>query len=192
MTDTLVLIDFVNDLVTPGGGLEKLGTAAHVASRDAIGRAAAALAHARATGKRIVHVRVGFEPGHPELQGLHAPFYKSHVANNWLVKGTWGNEFAESLTPAEGETIIPKNRVNPFTSPDFAASLDIDGIVTLAGVSTNLAVEETIRTGAALGYNLQVLEDACASNNQERHDFAFTNTFPLFAKVITTDEFLAQ
>ncbi len=85
-----------------------------------------------------------------------------------------------------------KSRVNPFTNPDFAAALDKAGTITVAGVSTNLAVEETIRTGAALGYKIQVLEDACASNNQDRHDFAFTNTFPLFASVIDTEAYLAQ
>ena len=192
MTDTLVLIDFVNDLVTPAGKLEKLGTAAHVASRDVITKAATALAHARATGKRVVHVRVGFAPGHPELQGLPAPFYKAHIANNWLLKNTWGTEFASALTPLEGELVVPKERVNPFTNPELADALDVSGVVTIAGVSTNLAVEEAIRTGAALGYQLQVIEDACASNNQERHDFAFINTFPLFATVITTDDFLKQ
>ncbi len=108
MTDTLVLIDFVNDLVSPGGKLEKLGTAAHVASRDVIAKARAALQHARDSGKRVVHVRVGFSPGHPELQGLHAPFYQAHIANDWLVAGTWGNEFAEPLKPLSNETVVPK------------------------------------------------------------------------------------
>ncbi len=186
MTDVLVLIDLVNDLVSPNGKLEKLGTADHVASRNVIGKAVQALAFARDSDMAVVYVRVCFEAGHPELQGLPAPFYKAHVENNWLVKDTWGSEFVELLRPADGEAVIAKKRVKPFTNPTFADALDLSGTVTLAGVSTNLAIEETVRTGAALGYRLQVLEDACASNNQEMHEFAITNTFPMFATVTTT------
>jgi nicotinamidase-related amidase len=192
VTDVLVLVDFVNDLVSPNGKLEKLGTAAHVASRNVIGNAVAALTYARGAGIKVVHVRVSFEAGHPELQGLPAPFYKAHIDNNWLVKDTWGTEFVEPLASTDGEKVIVKHRVNPFTNPSFAEALDLDGTVTLAGVSTNLAIEETVRTGAALGYRLQVLEDACASNNQEMHDFAITNMFPKFATVINTGSFVVQ
>jgi nicotinamidase-related amidase len=183
VTHALVLIDFVNDIVHPDGKVAKFGTPAHAAERDTVRNARKALDHARAEGTKVVFVRVAFDEGHPELAGLTAPFYVSHRENGWLVRDTWGTEFLEELQPRPGEAIVEKSRINPFTSDAFEDELrGIDRIV-LAGVATNLAVEETVRNGAARGYDVTVLEDCCASNDQAMHAFSIEKIIPKFATV---------
>jgi nicotinamidase-related amidase len=193
MTEALLVIDFVNDIVSPDGKVAKFGTPVHVEEQGAIANANAAIEHAREKGAKLIWIRVCFSEGHPELADAKAPFYVSHRENDWLVKGTWGTEFHADLTPRrEDEVLIEKSRINPFTNPRLDQELgDVERIV-LTGVATNLAVEETVRNAAARDIEVVVLEDCCASNNQEMHDFAITSTFPKFAKVSNSADYLAD
>ena len=192
MKEALILIDFVNDIVDPKGAIAKFGTPAHVVEQNAIANTRAVLRHAREKGTRVIFVRVAFGAGHPELAKTKAPFYLAHKQNNWLVRGTWGTEFHADLQPNSKECVIEKDRVNPFTNPEFAENLKgIDKIV-VTGVATNLAVEETVRNAAAKDFDVVVLEDCCASNNQAMHDFSITTILPKFATVTKSAEFLAS
>jgi nicotinamidase-related amidase len=51
-------------------------------------------------------------------------------------------------------------------------------------------VEATARTAADLDYEVIVVEDCCASMNQEMHDFSIKAILPNMAKVISSEEFL--
>jgi nicotinamidase-related amidase len=66
----------------------------------------------------------------------------------------------------------------------------IDRVV-LTGVATNLAIEETVRNAAARDLEVVVLEDCCASNNQEMHAFAIAQTFPKFAQMSSSAEYVS-
>ncbi len=192
MSDSLLLIDFVNDIVHPEGKIAAMGTPAHVVEQQAIANARRVLDSIRERQTKVVFVRVAFSEGHSELDGLDAPFYAAHRANGWLVRDTWGTEFHSDLQPLDSELVIEKNRVNPFSNPELVEALQgIDRLV-IMGVATNLAVEETVRNGAALGFDVVVLEDCCASNNQEVHDFAVNQIFPKFATVTASANYLHE
>lgn len=192
MKEALILIDFVNDIINEKGKVARFGTPAHVIKQDAVAHTRLVLESARQKGTKVLFVRVGFQEGHPELTGVKAPFYAAHKTNNWLVFGTWGTEFHPDLHPLEGEVVINKSRVNPFTNPAFEEELESIDRIVLTGVATNLAVEETVRTAAAKGFEVVVLEDCCASNNQELHDFSIKNIMPKFATVLQSSAYLKQ
>jgi nicotinamidase-related amidase len=192
MNEALVLIDFVNDLIDEKGAVAQFGTPLHAAKQNAVANTKAVLAHARAQGIKIIFVRVSFSEGHPELADTKAPFYVAHKDNNWLVRGTWGTKFHKDLQPASGEIVIEKNRVNPFTSPEFEKALEGIDKLALTGVATNLAIEETVRNAAAKDFEVIVLEDCCASNNQEMHDFSMSTIMPKFATVIKSSDYIAS
>lgn len=190
MSEALLLLDFVNDLVHPDGALAQFGTPQQVIQRHVIAHTQTVLKNARQSANKVIFIRVAFEPGHPELATTKAPFYRAHMDNNWLVKGTWGTEFYEGLTPLHDETVIEKQRVNPFTNPQLRKELEgIDHLV-IAGVATNLSVEETVRNAAAVGFAVTVLEDCCASNTHDMHEFAITQIFPKFATISSSKEYL--
>jgi ureidoacrylate peracid hydrolase len=193
MSEALLVIDFINDIVSPDGKVAKFGTPVHAEEQNAIANANRAIEQARQKGSKVIWIRVCFEQGHPELANAKAPFYIAHRENDWLVKGTWGTEFHADLLPrAADEVLLEKSRINPFTNPQLEAELDGIERVVLTGVATNLAVEETVRNAAARDLEVVVLEDCCASNNQEMHDFAVTSTFPKFARVSSSAEYAAE
>lgn len=192
MTTALVLIDFINDIIHPDGKVAKFGTPQHAADRNVIPNTKRVLEKARSDGTKIIWVRVCFSEGHPELANSKAPFYVAHRENNWLVRDTWGTEFHAELQPIDGEVIVEKSRINPFSNPLLEKELDGVDRVVVAGVSTNLAVEEMVRNGAARDLEIVVLEDCCASNNQDVHQFAVDFAFTKFAAVSSSAEFLTE
>ena len=74
-----------------------------------------------------------------------------------------------------------------FVGTDLEQTLRDRGIrtIVLAGISTNIGVESTARTAAALGFDVVLVEDACSSMSEEAHRFAITNIFPRLGHVRT-------
>jgi nicotinamidase-related amidase len=190
MREILIIIDCVNDILHPDGALAHFGIAAQVANRATMAKIKRVLATARQQRLPIIWVRVAFTEGYPELVHTQAPFYLVHKQNGWLQDGTWGTEFYGDLQPMNGERVITKHRVNPFTSTEFTDAVAAYDRLILAGVSTNLAIEETVRTAAAKDFEVVVLEDCCAGSDKSSHDFAIQKIFSKFAKIITCKEFL--
>ena len=192
MHEVLLVIDYINDIVHPEGAIAKFGTSQHVIQQHAITNTQAVLRYARRRKTKIIFVRVCFKPGHPELTNTKAPFYLAHKENNWLVKGTWGTAFHDSLQPLPGEVVIEKQRVNPFSNPQLLKELAGIDTLNVAGVATNFSVEEAVRSAAALDFLVTVLEDCCASNNQVMHEFALRQILPKFAVVSSSKDYIKR
>ncbi len=142
MTKTvLVLVDIQNDYFDGGTWtLPQMDAAAANAAR--------VLAHARAEGLEIVHIQHQAAPG--------APF---------LVAGTYGGEINATVTPKDGEPVITKDRPNSFHNTGLDAHLRALGVtdIRLVGAMSNMCIDATARAGRDLGYNIEVIEDACAA-----------------------------
>jgi nicotinamidase-related amidase len=147
MTDrALILIDIQNDYFTGGRwALEGQEAAAANATR--------LLAAARAAGDFIVHV-------HHEFESAEAPFF---------VPGTAGAEIHPDVTPLPGETRVLKHKANAFRGTNLKELLDAAGIrsVTLAGSMSHMCVDAGARAAADYGYEVTVIEDACATRALE-------------------------
>jgi biuret amidohydrolase len=61
----------------------------------------------------------------------------------------------------------------------------------VAGISTTMAVEGTVRAAANRGYRVVVIEDCCASVPEEWHRFSADNVLPLVADVVKSDEVMS-
>jgi ureidoacrylate peracid hydrolase len=68
------------------------------------------------------------------------------------------------------------------------------GIKTLAvaGFLTNCCVESTARTGYERGFNIVALSDCAATLSDEEQQFTFKKNLPMFARILTHKEFLAD
>lgn len=60
--------------------------------------------------------------------------------------------------------------------------------VVIAGISTNMGVESTARVAWELSYDVVIVEDACASRSTELHAFAIEKIFPLFSRVVASED----
>jgi nicotinamidase-related amidase len=145
MADALVVIDIQNEYF-PGGALTLPD------AQGAAGRAAEAIAAARAAGIPVVHIRHE-EPG----------------SDQWFVPGSNGVEINPAVAPGEGEAVIVKHHPNSFLGTELAERLAGAGAsrVAFCGMMTSMCVDATVRAAADLGLDPVLIDDACAAPDLE-------------------------
>lgn len=175
----LVVIDLQNDYFA-GGKWE-------LHNIDAAARnAASVLSSARENGDLVVHVA-------HEFPSKDAPFF---VAN------TEGAQINTVVAPEPGEAKIIKHRANSFHQTNLKSILNENGVtdVTLVGAMSHMCIDAAARAAVDFGYNVTVVEDACASRDlefkggivpAEQVHAAFMSALAFaYAKVTTTSEYL--
>jgi biuret amidohydrolase len=167
----LIVIDMQRDFIQRGGFGEALG---NDVSRLAaiVPTASALLAWARGHGIRVVHTREGHRPdlgdcppakrerGRPTLRiGDKGPMGRI------LVAGEPGNDIVPELAPAPGEAVIVKPGKGAFYATKLDEMLRAQRIthLILAGVTTEVCVQTTMREANDRGYECLLVEDATES-----------------------------
>ena len=106
----------------------------------------ALLARWRETGRPIIHVR-----------------HDSAVEGSSLAPGSEGNRFRPGFEPEDGEPVVSKSVNSAFIGTDLDLKLRRLGarhLVTF-GISTDMCVSTTVRTGANMGWDIVLAADAC-------------------------------
>ena len=177
----LLVMDYQVDVLT------KLMTAAQ--SAGAIACVPDLIAMARDGGMMVVHVVVGFRPGHPEVSPRN-PLFGALKANGMMVVGSEGAAIHPAAAAREGEPIVVKHRISPFVGAELETLLranDIDTLV-LAGAHTSGVVLSTVRHAGDLDYRLIVVRDCCADPDREVHTILLDSVIAKQAAVVTTAE----
>jgi len=167
----LVVIDMQRDFIEPGGFGEALGN--NVARLGAIVPIVRALLDwARARRIIVLHTREGHRPdladcppakqrrGDPALRiGAKGPMGRI------LVDGEPGNDIVPALAPLAGEAVIVKPGKGAFWATPLDEMLRRRGIthLILAGVTTEVCVQTTMREANDRGYECLLIEDATES-----------------------------
>jgi len=167
----LVVIDMQRDFIEPGGFGEALGN--DVARLGAIVPTVRALLDwARARRMAVLHTREGHRPdladcppakqrrGDPALRiGAKGPMGRI------LVDGEPGNDIVPALAPLAGEAVIVKPGKGAFWATPLDEMLRRRGIthLILAGVTTEVCVQTTMREANDRGYECLLIEDATES-----------------------------
>lgn len=155
---------------------------------DALARAARA---ARASGVPVVHVRIGFRPGAPEVSARNSVF-ASLARSEGMGVDDPRTQVHPSLV-ADGDVVVVKKRTSAFTGSDLDVvlrSLGAESLV-LTGIATSGVVLSTLRQAADLDYRLTVLRDGCLDNDDEVHRVLLEKIFPRHATVLQADEWIA-
>ena len=190
----VVLIEFQNDFTSEGGVL-------HDAVRDVmdstgmLDNTRALVEAARAAGATIVHAPITFAPGYGELSDHPYGILKGVVDSTAFVKGSWGAEIVDALSPQEGDIVVEGKRgLDAFATTNLDFILRARGITTIAlgGFLTNCCVESTMRTGYEKGYNVITLKDCTAALSQEEQNLATEKNYPMFSRPMNHDEFLME
>ena len=167
----LVIIDMQRDFIEPGGFGESLGN--DVALLEAaVGPTLALLQAWRARGWPVVHTRESHLPdlsdcppakrlrGNPSLR-----IGDSGPGGRLLVRGEPGNQIIPTLAPVAGEIVIDKPGKGAFYATPLQAALKARGVTQLvvAGVTTEVCVQTTLREANDRGYDCLLVEEATAS-----------------------------
>jgi nicotinamidase-related amidase len=109
------------------------------------------------------------------------------------VKGTWGSDFIPELKPEGDEYIVQKRRHSAFMYTDLDLYLreeNIDTVVVM-GVWTNVCVRCSASDASYRAYKVIAISDCCASKDEEMHK-AGLRDMAIFAKVMTSDEYISD
>lgn len=193
-TTALVLIEYQNDFTSPGGVLHDAvkGVMERTQMLEKTQRVAAA---ARAKGITVMHAPISFAPGYNEISAHPYGILKGVVDGKAFVKGGWGAEIVDVLTPQPTDIVVEGKRgLDTFASTNLDFMLRSKGIhtVVLGGFLTNCCVESTMRSAYENGYEVITLTDCAAATSQAAHDNALEHDFGMFSKPMTAAEFLTQ
>lgn len=176
----LIIIDMQKCMADPAAGARN--------NPEAEANIAAVLDAWRAAGGPVVHVR-----------------HMSRSPASMFWPGRGGAEFQERFMPLAHEDVFEKNVPDAFINSGLERALRVRGVGSLvvAGVSTNISVESTVRSAGSLGFATQVLADASFTfdradyagklrSAEEVHAMSLANMDGEFAAVSTTSALLER
>jgi nicotinamidase-related amidase len=158
-----------------------------------IERCSSVLRGARKAGMPVIHVKVGFRPGLPEVTMRNRLFasIKSSPQRQKLFEGAAG-AIHPSLGPEPDDIVVAKHRISAFPGSDLQMILrakEVDTLV-LFGVATSGVVLSTMLEACDADYRMIVIADCCADTDADLHRVLIERLFPLRGEVATAAEFL--
>ncbi|HEY7941116.1 MAG TPA: cysteine hydrolase [Candidatus Limnocylindrales bacterium] len=183
-SQAVLLVDLQNEVLHPRGGLagdfpDRAGPLLD-AVRSLVG-------WARTTGTPVIWVRLAFRPGH-----IDAVRDSMSRTKGTLLDGSWGAELLDGLGRLPTDIVITKKRPSAFFDTDLRVvlrGLRIERLI-VGGVSTNWAVESTVRDGHSHDLRMVVVSDAVGTPFQDLHEPSLRSMGTVFASVVTLAEFL--
>ncbi|KXS38329.1 MAG: isochorismatase hydrolase [Halomonadaceae bacterium T82-2] len=136
----------------------------------------------RDAGAPVVQVRVAwsadFADAPPRNVDQPIPQPEGGLPDDW-------SQFVDGLVKA-GDLEILKRQWGAFFGTELDLQLRRRGITTvvLGGIATNFGVESTARQAWERGYDVVVVEDACAGPSRELHEMAMTRILPRLSRVV--------
>lgn len=191
----MLVVELQNDLCSPALVNEKglSGALARaVQRRGVLQKLPPLLEKCRARGIPVLYVTKERHPGLPQPD--FPPIYAAGGNEPKLVHGTWGAQVVDEVKPQEGDIFLPRfTSIDPSYGSELWPVCERLGVRTLivAGISTTMAVEGTVRAAANRGYRVVVVEDCCASVPEEWHRFSADKILPLLAAVAQTADVIA-
>jgi len=174
----VVIIDMQRDFLEPGGFGETLGNDVSLL-KAAVAPCRAVLKAARAAGMTVIHTREGHKPdlsdAPPAKVERGAPSKRigdPGPMGRILIRGEPGHDIIPELYPVNGEPVIDKPGKGAFYATNLDEVLANRGIDNLlvAGVTTEVCVNTTVREANDRGYRCVVLADCCASYFPQFHE----------------------
>jgi len=206
----VIVVDMENDFVSKGGMFNRAGADISGAQK-AIAPTAKVLAAARATGMKIIYLRMAYQP---DLSDLGAPDSVNRTRHlkfgvgqtirapdgresRILIRDNWGTDIVNELKPQSGDITIYKTRFSGFYQTDLDTTLKKLGLkyLIMAGVTTSICVDSTVRDAMFRDYLCVLLKD-CMSEPigsdlpRTNHEASLLTAEVLLGWVSDSDRFL--
>jgi len=164
-----------------------------IQKNGAIGSTQKALSAARKAGMMIVYVNIAWRPGFPELPKDTCGLLREAKEKNECLVGSWGAQVIDELKPQDGEIIVINFGSDSFEGTDLDLILRNNDIKKLyvTGECIEHVVGTTIKRAVNMGYSATLLKDCTSGFTDQNYD-AMVNILPLYADLITVDEFVSK
>ena len=159
------------------------------ASADVVKRSVELANRFRAKGATIVWVRV--DVGNFVRINADAPFRDPNAP----PPPASASALVPELNLQPGDLVVTKRSLDAFVHTELEKQLRDRNVrtIVLGGISTNAGVESTLRTAAAMGFDVVLAEDATSSTmGEEAHRFAITQIFPRLARIRDSQQIHAE
>ena len=115
------------------------------------------------------------------------------VSGIFFAKGSWEAQVLDELKPLPNEIVIPKMSSSVFVSTNIAYVLRNLGVeyLMVMGLLTDQCVESAVRDACDEGFLVTLIDDACATKSQERHD-ATLRAIKGYCRQRKTEQVLAE
>jgi len=173
----VVVVDMQNDFGAEGGMFHRAGI--DISSiRQAIVPTTRVLAAARASGVKIVYLKMEFRPDLSDLGPVDSPNWITHkrsgvgervttpdgTEGRIMIRETWNTQIVRELVPEPEDIVVSKHRFSGFYGTDLEMilrSLFIDYLV-FTGCTTSVCVESTMRDAMFRDFSCLLLADCTA------------------------------
>ncbi len=189
MSKALLIMDFINDIVSKNWKLAGKWYPEHIEKNNVIPNLKNCIKKAREKNILIVFIKIWFDNNYT-LQPKNSPLFWKANEFMALNKDAWWWDFVKELKPQEEDYKITKHRISWFYQTNLDLILRNNQINTLylTWVSTDLVVESTARDAHDKDFNINIISNCCAAANEEEHQKSL-NTLQKIWNIIKEDEF---
>src|SRR5918996_4979261 len=166
-----------------------MGTIPHAVDRQVVEKTQSLQRAAREVGLFVCYCATVFLPGYVEISERNKTFRERKHSGQPAISDPV-QLIHPAVLPAAGEVVVGKHRVNALYGTALDLILRANSVDTLIilGYATSGVVLSTVRAAADLDYRLVVVEDCCADQDADVHDFLTQRLFPRQAEVVTSGE----
>ena len=166
-----------------------LPTLPHAVNRQVVEHTQRLQRAAREAQLFVCYCATVFRPGYVEISERNKTFSARKHSGQPAISDPV-QLIHPAVKPSEGEVVVGKHRVNALygTALDLILRANDLNALIILGYATSGVVLSTVRFAADLDYRLVVVEDCCADQDTEVHDFLTQRLFPRQAEVVTADE----
>jgi ureidoacrylate peracid hydrolase len=153
---------------------------------------------ARSVGVLVVHITEGYSNDYREVDATNpGGFHRGQILRQAWKINTKETSYYEPLRPADGDKdffLPPRIQTSAFGGTGLDQILRSKGIknVAVAGFTTDVCDYATVTNAYDLGYHVYALRDAMAGYFPEQSEQMLKNTYPMWSKVLSNDEFLTM
>jgi ureidoacrylate peracid hydrolase len=193
----LILVDFQYPFTSPDGANNR-NVKKEMDEKHMLDGTVELVRKARSLGVLVVHITEGYSGDYRELDATNpGGFHRGQILRQAWKTGTKEQSYYEPLLPAQGDKDLflpPRIQTTAFGGTGLNEILRSRGIrnVAVAGFTTDVCVYATVTNAYDLGYHVYALREAMAGYFTEQAEQMLKNTYPMWSKVISNDEWLAM
>jgi ureidoacrylate peracid hydrolase len=193
----LILVDFQYPFTNTAGANYR-AVKKELEDKQMLDRTVELVKKARELGVWVIHVTEGYTSDYRELDATNpGGFHRGQILRQAWKIGTEVTSYYPPLVPGPSDkdlVLAPRAQTSAFGGTGLDQILRSRGIknIAVAGFTTDVCVYATVTNGYDLGYHVYALKDAMVGYFPEQSELMLKNTFPMWSKVLSNDEWITM